>query len=42
VILEKEKGELDVKVMRLQRELDSLQSACDAKDNLIATLEKRV
>ena len=40
-LLVKEKGDLEHKVDRLHRELNSLQIASDAKDNLIATLEKR-
>lgn len=39
--LGKEKTELEHKIDRLQRELNSLQIASDAKDNLISTLEKR-
>lgn len=37
----KEKGDLEHKVERFHRELNSLQIASDAKDNLIQTLEKR-
>ena len=40
-VLQKERAELDHKIDRLQRELNSLQIASDAKDNLISTLEKR-